>query len=294
MPWFAVSRSPCFSPCAPVNAPRSWPKSSLSRRVSWSAPQSRMVREVAARGLLAWRARATSSLPVPLSPWIRTGESVRAALLTRASTRLIPGLRPTISGKGVMGRERRLEMQGLAPVNGLLVGRPQNMVQVLEIEGLRDEVEGAVSSDLRRCRHGTAGGGDDDLWRRGHGADRPKGVRSRHAGQVQVEKDYADIPLGDLVDPFLSGSHGPDRIPERREHPPKKAPDGGVLMDYQDYRLVHLRKKALRNFSRAPLSRTQGDLSRQFNPRCILVEIEVGSRKYLRLQPISKISRSCI
>jgi hypothetical protein len=99
-----------------------------------------------------------------------------------------------------------------------------------------------------------------------------------------------DIPPGDLVDPFLSGSHGPDRIPERREHPPKKAPDGGVLMDYQDYRLVHLRKKALRNFSRAPLSKTQADLSRQFNPRCILVEIEVGSRKYLRLQPILRLA----
>ena len=146
--------------------------------------------------------------------------------------------------EGVVGLERRLEVQGLAPPDGLLVGRPEDVVQVLEVEGLGDEVEGAVSGDFRGRGHGAAGGGDDDLRRRGHGADRPERVRSRHAGQVQVEKGDADVALGDLVDPFLSGRHGPDRVPEGGEHPPEEGPDGGVLVDYQDDRLVHSRKKA--------------------------------------------------
>ena len=99
-------------------------------------------------------------------------------------------------GEGVVSPERRLEMQGLAPPDGLLVGRPEDLVQVLEVEGLRDEVEGAVPGDFRRRGHGAAGGGDDDLRRRGHGADRPQRVRSRHAGQVQVEKGHADVSRG--------------------------------------------------------------------------------------------------
>ena len=80
MPPSATSKQARLSaPCAPVKAPRSWPNSSLSSSVSGSAAQ--LIgdeRAAAARGLAAWIARATSSLPVPLSPRISTVASVGA------------------------------------------------------------------------------------------------------------------------------------------------------------------------------------------------------------------------
>ena len=53
---------------APVKAPRTWPKSSLSSSVSGSAAQSTATNGALAARAVAWMARATSSLPVPLSP----------------------------------------------------------------------------------------------------------------------------------------------------------------------------------------------------------------------------------
>ena len=59
---------------APVNAPFAWPNSSLSSSVSGSAAQLTATNGPAARAArAAWIARATSSLPVPLSPRISTG-----------------------------------------------------------------------------------------------------------------------------------------------------------------------------------------------------------------------------
>ena len=57
---------------APVNEPFSCPKSSLSSRVSASAAQCTATNGLSARGLSAWMARASSPLPVPLSPVMST------------------------------------------------------------------------------------------------------------------------------------------------------------------------------------------------------------------------------
>ncbi len=51
-----------------MNAPFTCPKSSDSRSDSGSAPQLTATNGLSRRALLKWRARATSSLPVPLSP----------------------------------------------------------------------------------------------------------------------------------------------------------------------------------------------------------------------------------
>jgi hypothetical protein len=60
-------------PVAPVKAPFTYPKSSLSINVGTSDPQSTGTNGFAALGPLLWIDRATSSLPVPLSPRISTG-----------------------------------------------------------------------------------------------------------------------------------------------------------------------------------------------------------------------------
>ena len=62
---------------APVKAPFSWPKSSLSRRLSGMAVTLMATNSFCVRGLNLWMARATSSLPQPLSPVIMTAASER-------------------------------------------------------------------------------------------------------------------------------------------------------------------------------------------------------------------------
>ena len=79
MPPFACSKIPLVSVTAPVNDPRVWPKSSDSSTLSVNAPQLIGTNGRAARRPLAWIARATSSLPVPLSPTISTGAFASAA-----------------------------------------------------------------------------------------------------------------------------------------------------------------------------------------------------------------------
>jgi hypothetical protein len=57
---------------APVNAPFSWPNSSLSMSCSGIAAQLTGMNGIRARGESEWIVRATTSLPTPVSPRIRT------------------------------------------------------------------------------------------------------------------------------------------------------------------------------------------------------------------------------
>ncbi len=68
VPPLADSTRPALAALAPVKAPRSWPKTSLSNSVSARLAQSTTTSGPAARGLASCTARATSSLPVPDSP----------------------------------------------------------------------------------------------------------------------------------------------------------------------------------------------------------------------------------
>ncbi|MNC38828.1 hypothetical protein D3C75_874550 [compost metagenome] len=80
MPPSAASTRPARPAVAPVKAPFSWPNSSDSIRVSGIAAQFTEINGALARFDRLCRARATSSLPVPDSPWISTVESVGATL----------------------------------------------------------------------------------------------------------------------------------------------------------------------------------------------------------------------
>jgi hypothetical protein len=64
---------PGVSLIAPVNAPLAWPNSSLSSRLAGRAAQLRARNGPAARAEQVWRARATSSLPEPVSPRTQHG-----------------------------------------------------------------------------------------------------------------------------------------------------------------------------------------------------------------------------
>ena len=77
VPPSASSKSPGLLSVAPVNAPRMWPNSSLSKSVSTTAEQLTVTNRRSRRGPILCSARATSSLPVPVSPVIERGPDVR-------------------------------------------------------------------------------------------------------------------------------------------------------------------------------------------------------------------------
>jgi hypothetical protein len=64
----AISNLPRLAAVAPVNAPRTWPKSSDSINSSGMAAQLTSTKGAPERRDWAWMAWATSSLPVPDSP----------------------------------------------------------------------------------------------------------------------------------------------------------------------------------------------------------------------------------
>ncbi len=78
VPPFAASNAPSRAILAPVNAPRSCPKSSLSSRESGMAAQLIEISLALRRRLEAWSSSAINSLPLPVSPVIRTLQSVAA------------------------------------------------------------------------------------------------------------------------------------------------------------------------------------------------------------------------
>ena len=72
VPLSASSNRPLRRASAEVNAPRSWPNSSDSSRLSGSAAQLIAIRLPWRSSLEEWTALAISSLPVPVSPSIST------------------------------------------------------------------------------------------------------------------------------------------------------------------------------------------------------------------------------
>jgi hypothetical protein len=83
VPPLAAWNRPGREATAPVKAPRTWPKSSLSISPSGMAAQFTATNGPVPRGERRWISRATSSLPVPVSPWSSTVTSVAATFSMR-------------------------------------------------------------------------------------------------------------------------------------------------------------------------------------------------------------------
>jgi hypothetical protein len=72
VPPFATAAAPGLSERAPVKAPLRWPNTSDSSRSRGIAAQFSGTKGFSARVETAWIARAQTSLPVPLSPVMKT------------------------------------------------------------------------------------------------------------------------------------------------------------------------------------------------------------------------------
>ena len=80
VPLFAISNFPMLLLFAPVNAPFSYPKSSLSSSVSGKDEQSTFIKALSALWLFEWIYFAKTSFPVPVSPSIRIVTDELAAI----------------------------------------------------------------------------------------------------------------------------------------------------------------------------------------------------------------------
>ena len=94
VPLSAISNRPLRSVLAPVNAPLTCPNSSLSSSVSVSPAQLTGLNGLSRRSEFMWIARASSSLPVPEGPSIRTEIFVGATRRTTSKMPCIVGLTP--------------------------------------------------------------------------------------------------------------------------------------------------------------------------------------------------------
>ncbi len=97
-----------------MNAPRACPKSSDSTSPGGMAPQFTGTKGMAARGESSWSARATSSLPVPLSPEmstvVETGASFRICLWSCCTASELPTIRSSGPRSAPERRSRRFSV----------------------------------------------------------------------------------------------------------------------------------------------------------------------------------------
>ncbi len=125
VPRCAASNRPAFLAYAPVNAPRSYPNSSLSIKVPGIAGQFTFTNGPLLQGEFICTSLPTISFPVPLAPRINTGMLVWAACSSFVLTKCMADVEPKITSSGGMsGAAIKLRS---APLRG--VGMQQSPVQ---------------------------------------------------------------------------------------------------------------------------------------------------------------------
>ena len=161
VPPSASSNLPRRIAAAPVNAPFSWPNSSLSMSSVGMAAQLTLTNGPDATGLSRWMCAASSSLPVPDSPESNTATSERAtcvacctACWNAALVPIIRGASPTSSRKRWFSRsssarcERVLHDQQHAVAGERLLEKVERAIA----GGLDGVADGAVPGDHHRRR----------------------------------------------------------------------------------------------------------------------------------------------
>ena len=197
----ATSKRPFLLAIAPVKAPLTWPKRLDSSRSAGIEPELTVTKGAPERGECVWIARATSSLPVPLSPSTRIVERDGPARRTSSNTLRMPGGLADDAPEA----EAQRELLAQAPV---LLGQPprlgalaQGQEHFLVLEGLRDVVEGAEAHRLDGALDRGVGRHDHDDGVGIAPQDVAQHVEARPVGQHQVEQD-------DVVGLGLEQGHG--------------------------------------------------------------------------------------
>ena len=136
VPPLASTKSPRRVCVAPVNDPRTCPKSSLSSSASGTAAQLTATNGAFLRGPSAWMSRATSSFPVPVSPNTSTGVDVAATRRTSSFTARIPLLRPMRVPPGIASRTARRRATFSARIARSPIARSKSTRTTSSLNGL--------------------------------------------------------------------------------------------------------------------------------------------------------------
>ena len=194
VPPSASSKRPARRAMAPVNAPFSCPNSSDSSTPGARAAQFTRTNGRDSRGLLMWMARATISLPVPVSPAQQHGGRGLGHLLhlgqhlaqrrriadDGAEVELAVGLARQHAGVLL---QLALQAAVLAQQVEALDGLHDDALQLLAVPGLGHVAVDAAEVD-RLDQHLDVGeGGDDDAHR--VGADVAQGLQQIQAGHLR-------------------------------------------------------------------------------------------------------------
>ncbi len=202
---------------APVKAPFSWPNSSDSSRFSGIAAQLRARNGGPGPGAVLVDGRATSSLPVPLSPVIRTGTSWAGdpadGLVHLAHCRTAADDGPVHVGvRGGLGHHGRL-----AHPPGHLQRLADHPPQLVRVERLEQVVVGALLHRLDGRVRPLGHGDEDDRDARVDAADLLVDLQAGLVGQAQVEENDVRRPGADPLESFGSGAGHLDPVSRRGE-----------------------------------------------------------------------------
>ena len=195
MPPLATSKRPFFEAMAEVKAPLTWPKSVDSSSSEGMAPVLMGTNGLSRRGELAWMALAMISLPVPLSPWIKTVDRLGATCATRSKTLQHDFAFAHDVGEVVALLEGALELKvfflGLAAGNGGAdVGE-----ELFVVPWLLDKVFGAGANGFDDVIHGAVGGDHDDGQIGLALLELGQQLEAALAGQSEVEEHEVEAAL---------------------------------------------------------------------------------------------------
>ena len=204
MPRCASSKTPMRRSWAPVNAPFSWPKISLSSSVSGIAAQLMATNGNVARGLSSWIVCATSSLPVPGLARDQHRRLRRRRLLDDAIDAADPRAVPDDPAEAALLAQLAAQQSHLAqrflPLDRLLQQDPQP----LRIDRLAQVVVRAVLDGLHRALDGALGGEQDEREVRQLILERAQQLETAHSGHDQIGHDDGRTKRGDLLERFLA------------------------------------------------------------------------------------------
>ena len=233
----ASAKRPFLFAVAPVKAPRTWPKSSDSSSVSGIAAQLTLMRGIARWALRSWMARATSSLPVPVSPVMSTVLFDWATRSIRCSTSWIARLRAhdaVVAELLVPFREQVAVLRAEALV---LEGAAHDHEQFVDLEGLLEVVEGPEPHGLDRALDRGVGRHHHDLGPLAFGQRRGQFTEHLEAGLLRhavVHDEHVEAPLRQQA-LRLGGARRRHHVVIRVAQRPAQGPDDLLLVvDEQD------------------------------------------------------------
>ena len=234
MPRCASSNTPVRRSCAPVNAPFSCPKISLSSSVSGIAAQLIATNGNDARGLSSWIVCATSSLPVPDSPQISTDALVGAACsidaIDAADARAVADDAAEAALLAQLAAQLLDLAQRLLPLDRLL----QQDAQPRRIDRLAQVVVGAFLDRLDRGLDGALRREQDEREIGQLILQRAQQLEPAHARHDEVRHDDRGTEGGDLLHRlFAVGGFVGLKAPRADE---LGEPDArrGIVLDDQD------------------------------------------------------------